>query len=323
MTGRCHFYLELENIKTRHQFNILKVTYEAPPGLNKNLKRTYESWSVEQISKGGHLTRAQSLFCLAWFHSVCQERRNYIPQGWTKIFSSRFFFSCFSGGKSFQWEFVHGLLENAIYSGRINNVFDLRVLRSYLQQFFNAQLLTQSHTHSRVKKTHALIHLPNSCSIADYRAVVDALPEDNRPSFFGLPANIEHSAQRIISSQVISQLRILSRSVAAGSKFDQEIWSNALSPVLNLWKCLNQGSSLIHQKVAPPSEGVSSPVLSFVQLEQACTNRWPCSVRGTSLLTADIHKLVTALLNQECPLSWQNKWEDPEDPSCPERSRFR
>ncbi|KAI2562559.1 DYNC2H1 isoform 8, partial [Pan troglodytes] len=39
---------------------------------------------------------------------------------------------------------------------------------------------------------------------------------------------------------VISQLRILGRSITAGSKFDREIWSNELSPVLNLWKKLNQ-----------------------------------------------------------------------------------
>lgn len=43
--------------------------------------------------------------------------------------------------------------------------------------------------------------------------------------------------------QVISQLKILGRSVTAGCKFDREIWSNELSPVLNLWKKLNQVSS--------------------------------------------------------------------------------
>lgn len=313
----------------------LKVTYEAPPGLKKNLKRTYESWSSEQISKGGQLARAQSLFCLAWFHAVCQERRNYIPQGWTKFYEFslsdlragfEIIDRLFEGGKVCQWEYAHGLLENAIYGGRIDNTCDLRVLRSYLQQFFNTQLLTQ--THSRMKKTHtfpAQIHLPNSCSIADYRVLVDGLPEDDKPSFFGLPANIERSAQRIISSQVISQLRILSRPVAAGSKFDRELWSNALSPVLNLWKRLNQGSSMIHQKVAAPSEGVGSPVLSFIQLEQFNAVRLVQNIhqslaslskviRGTSLLTADVHKLATALLNQECPLSWQNKWEGPEEP---------
>ncbi|KAA0702385.1 Cytoplasmic dynein 2 heavy chain 1 [Triplophysa tibetana] len=355
IVGRENYHEELNSIKPKAGFRIwltaevhvkftpillqssLKVTYEV--GLKKNLKRTYESWSSEQISKGGTLARAQALFCLAWFHAVCQERRNYIPQvrrthhntgpvtelhihnsaesrlkGWTKFYEFslsdlRAGFEIvdrlFEGGKVCQWEYVHGLLENAIYGGRIDHTCDLRVLRSYLQQFFNAQLLAQSLTHSRMKKTHAFpaqIHLPNSCSIAvrdsnthsqlrstlyrDYRVLVDSLPEDDKPSFFGLPANIERSAQRIISSQ---------------------------------------GSALIHQKVTPPSEGVGSPVLSFVQLEQFNAVRLVQNIhqslaslskviRGTSLLTADVHKLATALLNQECPLSWQNKWEGPEDP---------
>lgn len=53
---------------------------QAPPGLKKNLMRTYESWTPEQISKKGNLSRAHALFSLAWFHAACQERRNYIPQ---------------------------------------------------------------------------------------------------------------------------------------------------------------------------------------------------------------------------------------------------
>ncbi|XP_028817493.1 cytoplasmic dynein 2 heavy chain 1 isoform X3 [Denticeps clupeoides] len=312
----------------------LKITYEAPPGLKKNLMRTYESWTPEQISKGGQLPRAQSLFCLAWFHAVCQERRNYIPQGWTKFYEFslsdlRAGFDIidrlFEGGKTFQWEFVHGLLENAIYGGRVDNVCDLQVLRSYLQQFFSSRLLSSNSRSRRGSAFPSQISLPNSCSILDYRGIIESLPEDDRPSFFGLPANIERSSQRIISSQVISQLRILSRSVAAGSKFDRDVWSSALSPVLNLWKKLNQGSSLIHQKVSPPSESQSSPVLSFVVLEQFNAVRLVQGIhhslaalskviRGTSLLTADVHKLASALLSQECPLSWQNKWEGPEDP---------
>ncbi|KAK3531386.1 hypothetical protein QTP70_018186, partial [Hemibagrus guttatus] len=311
----------------------LKITYEAPPGLKKNLLRTYESWSSEQISKGGNTARAQSLFCLAWFHAVCQERRNYIPQGWTKFYEFslsdlRAGFNIidrlFEGGKAFQWDYVHGLLENAIYGGRVDNVCDLRVLRSYLHQFFS----NKTRTHSRTRATSAFppqINLPNSCSIADYQRVVDSLPEDDKPSFFGLPANIERSAQRITSMQVISQLRILSRSITAGSKFDRELWATGLSPVLNLWKRLNQGSSLIQQKLAPPTEGAGSPVLSFVLLEQfnalrlvQCIHQSLASlskvIRGTCLLTADTHKLATALLNQECPLSWQSKWEGPDDP---------
>ncbi|XP_037123246.1 cytoplasmic dynein 2 heavy chain 1 isoform X1 [Syngnathus acus] len=316
----------------------LKITYEDPPGLKRNLLRTYESWTPEQISKGGILARAQSLFCLAWFHAVCQERRNYIPQGWTKFYEFslsdlragfEIIDRLFEGGKPFQWEFVHGLLESAIYGGRIDNPSDLRILRSYLEQFFSARLFSSlSAGQGKSKGARFLpsqISLPNSCSILDYRGIVENLPEDDKPAFFGLPANIERTSQRIISSQVISQLRVISRSVATGSKFDRELWSNGLSPILNLWKKLNKGSALIQQKVTPPTDQHGSPVLSFIVLEQFNAIRLVQSIhqslaalskviRGTELLTPKVQKLATALLNQECPLTWQNMWEGPEEP---------
>lgn len=65
------------------------------------------------------------------------------------------------------------------------------------------------------------------------------LPEFDKPSYFGLPENIERSAQRIVSNQVISQLKVLQRADAKASKFDKEVWANELGPVLNLWKKLN------------------------------------------------------------------------------------
>ncbi|XP_051482944.1 cytoplasmic dynein 2 heavy chain 1 isoform X1 [Apus apus] len=313
----------------------LKITYEAPPGLKKNLLRTYESWTPEQINKKGNLSQAHSLFCLAWFHAVCQERRNYIPQGWTKFYEFslsdlRAGFDIidrlFEGSKGFQWEFVHGLFENAIYGGRVDNYFDMRVLRSYLKQLFNSQII--GNLNARGKKMTSFpysISLPNSCSILDYRNIIESLPEDDKPDFFGLPANIARSSQRMISSQVISQLRILSRSVSAGCKFDREIWSTELSPVLNLWKKLNQNSNLIHQKVSPPVEQQGSPILSFITLEQFNAIRLVQSVhqslaslskviRGTSLLSSEVQRLASALLNQKCPVTWQSKWEGPEDP---------
>lgn len=36
----------------------------------------------------------------------------------------------------------------------------------------------------------------------DYRHIIESLPEDDKPDYFGLPANIARSAQRMISSQV-------------------------------------------------------------------------------------------------------------------------
>ncbi|KPP72257.1 cytoplasmic dynein 2 heavy chain 1-like, partial [Scleropages formosus] len=275
----------------------LKITYEAPPGLKKNLIRTYESWSPEQ--------------------------------GWTKFYEFslsdlragfEIIDRLFEGAKEVQWEFVRGLLESAIYGGRIDNLWDLRVLRSYLEQFFNPHLISGSAVRGkRAAAFPAQINLPSSCSITDYRSIIDNLPEDDRPAFFGLPANIERSSQRIISSQVIAQLRVLSRPVTAGSKFDREVWSSGLSPLLNLWKKLNQGSSLIHQKVASPSENHSSPVLSFIVLEQFNVIRLVQSIHQS---LAALSKCIcashachrTSVSHTQCPLSWQDKWEGPDDP---------
>ncbi|XP_019521077.1 PREDICTED: cytoplasmic dynein 2 heavy chain 1 [Hipposideros armiger] len=312
----------------------LKITYESPPGLKKNLMRTYESWTPEQISKKDNIHRAHALFSFAWFHAACQERRNYIPQGWTKFYEFslsdlragyNIIDRLFDGTKDVQWEFVHGLLENAIYGGRIDNYFDLRVLQSYLKQFFNSSIIDVFNQRNKNSIFPYSLSLPKSCSILDYRAVIEKLPEDDKPSFFGLPANIARSSQRMISSQVISQLRILGRSVTAGCKFDREIWSNELSPVLNLWKKLNQNSNLIHLKVSPPNDRQGSPILSFIVLEQFNAIHLVQSVhqslaalskviRGTTLLSSEVQKLASALLNQKCPLTWQSKWEGPEDP---------
>lgn len=40
--------------------------------------------------------------------------------------------------------------------------------------------------------------------------------------------------------QVISQLKVLMRANTMADKFDREQWTNELSPILNLWKKLNQ-----------------------------------------------------------------------------------
>jgi dynein heavy chain 2 len=67
----------------------LKVTFESPPGLKKNLQRTYSSWNPKFIGDGPPV-RAQLLFILAWYHAIMQERRTYIPQGWTKFYEFSF-----------------------------------------------------------------------------------------------------------------------------------------------------------------------------------------------------------------------------------------
>ena len=129
----------------------LKVTFEAPPGLKKNLQRTFTAWDAEFFASGS-VQRAQVMFLLAWFHAIVQERRTYVPQGWTKAYEFSFAdlragvnvveeVLGMSSGPAPSWEFIHGLFESAIYGGRVDNSFDGRVLTTYLKRFFASGML--------------------------------------------------------------------------------------------------------------------------------------------------------------------------------------
>ena len=50
-----------------------------------------------------------------------------------------------SAGKDskMDWEAIHGLMEDAIYGGRIDNAYDLRVLRAYLRYYPPLRALTR------------------------------------------------------------------------------------------------------------------------------------------------------------------------------------
>eukprot|EP00118_Oscarella_pearsei_P021037 m.233847 g.233847 ORF g.233847 m.233847 type:complete len:1441 (+) comp40100_c0_seq20:9031-13353(+) len=314
----------------------LKVTYEAPPGIRRNLMRTYDSWTPEFVSRGNSVSRAQALFALSWFHAIVQERRSYIPQGWTKFYEfslgdlraaseiiDRLFAKAGSG--SVQWDFVHGLLVNSVYGGRIDNTFDLSVLLSYLHQYFNNELLGSEK--ARRRKLAPNVSLPTSYQYKDFVGLVQSLPDADKPSFFGLPANIERSSQRSVSSQVIGQLKILMRADLAADKFDKEKWAAQLQPILNLWKRLNQGADMLNKKLPQLAEKSSStpPVVLFVTNERhsalkliqqvhASLSSLSKVIRGTTLVTQAVQKLAASLLLHLVPDAWSSLWNGPDDP---------
>jgi dynein heavy chain 2 len=312
----------------------LKITYESPPGIKRNLQTTMNSWNSEFMSRGGNTVRAQALFTLAWFHAVVQERRKFIPQGWASYYEFsdadlrtglEVMEDLFKGVEgSVSWDYVHGLFKNAIYGGRVDNNHDLRILESYLSSFFNSSIL--SGTNRAKKPLGPGLELPTSASYQEYIELVHKIPETDKPVYFGLPANIDRAYQKNISEGVIKQLKIIMLSTESVSKFDREKWQAELSPILNLWKKLNQGTGLLQLKIQQPTGHESSPIKAFIELEffngivllqhvHKSLAGISKVIRGTNLLTDKIASLGKSLLQQETPPSWQNVWPGPENPT--------
>lgn len=314
----------------------IKITFESPPGMKKNLQRTYASWSAEFIAKGSP-ARAQLLFLLAFFHALLQERRTYIPQGWTKFYE--FSFGDFragsnvmelaskssgSGSGAIDWRTLHGLMENAIYGGRIDNPYDLRVLRVTLAEYFSADVLAGQRSLLRGVK------LPQSARHEDYVALVDHMADSDTPAVFGLPDNIERSMQRTLSADVIAQLKALSASEEAAQTFDREKWRAQLGPLIETWSKLT--SSFHLDAPSSTSGGGSStknllalaPSDAFVALENEYAlelaqhvNTALLSLKkvlyGTGLLTPAIQTVAAALLKGAVPSEWSAKWDSSEN----------
>eukprot|EP01116_Phalansterium_solitarium_P024805 TRINITY_DN91_c0_g1_i4.p1 TRINITY_DN91_c0_g1~~TRINITY_DN91_c0_g1_i4.p1 ORF type:complete len:4085 (+),score=2013.94 TRINITY_DN91_c0_g1_i4:171-12425(+) len=306
----------------------LKITYEAPPGLKKNLQRTFEVWSPEYFSMGTAL-RAQSLFALAWFHAIIQERRTFIPQGWSKFYefsmadlraSAEIIDANTKSGKP-DWNVVHGLLENAIYGGRVDNEYDVRVLRSYLELFFSNDTLGPA----AKNKLGGTITLPTVTNHEQYVSLVSQLQDSDSPGLFMLPGNIDRSLQRANSARVVSQLKTLASLDSEGSRFNREAWAAALGPIIQLWtKLVGPEAKIIETKVAAKKDN-ANPIEVFCLVEQqkgldliktvnAALNSINKVTNGTMLLTPDILKLGSALVKGLVPDPWLDEWAGPEDP---------
>ena len=225
LTGECHASFPPELLQ-----HSVKVAYEAPPGLKKNAERTYEAWSAEYVA-GGSALRAQCLLLLAWFHGIVQERRTYVPQGWTKAYEFSFadlragahvIDTLLGGGggssggapppERVPWAFLHGLLENSVYGGRIDNLSDARVLRAFLAQVFHPDVLA-----GRRPLARGVGALPARASRDDALALVAALPDADQPHLFALPDNIERAAQRAACARVVAALKALRSSALAAT----------------------------------------------------------------------------------------------------------
>lgn len=92
------------------------------------------------------------------------------------------------------------------------------------------------------KKSLSTLRCLFSSYLQEHMQAIKVLPDTDSPELFGLPENIERSAQCTASRRMIDQLKRLLRPIEIADKFDVQKWNAELSPILVLWKKLNQAS---------------------------------------------------------------------------------
>ncbi|CAD8135851.1 unnamed protein product [Paramecium octaurelia] len=297
-----------------------KVSYEAPPGLKQNLQRIITSWPTHNKQS---VYQTQLLFILTWFHALVQERRTYIPQGWSKFYE--FSYADYKAGvqiienllqesQTISWQTLYGLYENAIYGGRVDNEQDIKVLRAYLETYFNQNKL-QNGTLSTGQQ------IPQTNQVKDLINLINKLPENDVPEFFGLPNNIDKAVQRYTIQKVVSGLKSMNNIVGSEIKFDKELWTNLLGPLINMWDQLKMRDTI---QVTNQQLGSLDPIESFIYLEAQQTwnlyqiishsfEKLKNVLYNNGLLTSDIIDIGLLFIKDIVPQKWSNFWEGPDD----------
>lgn len=230
-------FLTLE-INPKISVNLLRAgrvfVFEPPPGIKANLQRTFNAIPPARMMRVPN-ERSKLYFLVAWFHAIVQERLRYKPLGWSKLYEfnesdlkvaistlDTWLDSVAQGRNNIApekipWTAIQTLFGDCIYGGKVDNIFDHRLLKSFLRKFFtqnsfepNFVLANNSQfasTPTQSSCDHIDVIIPEGIRRDEFVAWIDALDaKSHSPTWLGLPPNAERVILFNCGQEVIRKL---------------------------------------------------------------------------------------------------------------------
>lgn len=188
-----------------------KIMYESPSGIKQKLLRLLQQWYpiVAPKKSAIQIRLYMSLFIL---NAVLEERRAYIPQGWTKWYDfgdsdlrtavAMLGWLSTSVHQNPDWAVLRGLFCSIAYGGRINNHQDHSILMVHLKEFFDTKAMSKQWSPLKMR-----LALPQSQNLQDFLNAIAQLPDDERPDILGLSPITNVSRNLIFCRNLLKKLR--------------------------------------------------------------------------------------------------------------------
>jgi dynein heavy chain 2 len=177
-----------------------------------------------------------------------QERRRFIPQGWTKFYefsdadlaaASSIIERSTASSSSPCWAFILALLDHAIYGSRLDSCTDGRMLRTFIRTFFDKKILQGA---APIPGTATPLPAFGSASTVPHeiQRLTSSLPEVDTPALLCLAANVARAEQEASGSRVVADLRRLSIQQLNSAGADSGAVQRQLQPLLAAWHALQK-----------------------------------------------------------------------------------
>lgn len=206
-----------------------KVLYEAPNSIKSKTNRLIQQWNG-LLEKKRDAKLLKIYIVLFIFNAIVQERRAFVPQGWTKSYefsdadlkAAIDIIGTMEKISSFKmdWSILKELCRLIAYGGRIDNVQDQMILKANFDEFFTEKMMSNSWSPLELK-----CPIPLSHNVQDYLKALFRLPDVDNPESFGLSPVTVLVRDSILCRNILKQLR---------SKFVFEIY-NFFSQVFILY----------------------------------------------------------------------------------------
>jgi len=285
---RLFFTMEMNPCVPRNVIRISQTfVFEPPAGIKASLKRTFASITPERM-EAAPMERGRIYILLAWFNALVQERKRYCPVGWTKRYEFSdndlkhgldtidYWIDVAAAGRSniapekIPWHALRQILCHVIYGGRVDNMFDKKALSSFIHQFFQPDSYNQDFSLVRTET----VPLPDGKKYADVLSWINALPDDQPPTWLGLSSNAELILSVNHGKKVIKELQMIQEVVKVGDEDDLgdvsgaddqdalPMWLRTLAPFVNSWM-----EMLPKQVKTLDSTALTSPIERFLDRE--------------------------------------------------------
>ncbi|CAI6360698.1 unnamed protein product [Macrosiphum euphorbiae] len=176
----------------------IKVSSEQPKNIKSSLLLLYQNINEEQFSQNHASSKYKKiLFNLGFFHSILTVRKKFLNLGWNKMYdfsdfdfevSENILFNYLNEYEETPWTALQYLIGNMSYGGNITDIWDKRLLDTYINQFFNENSITNN-----FYKLSPLIncHVPENGTLQSYKDFIKTLPCEDVAQTLGQHSNAD------------------------------------------------------------------------------------------------------------------------------------
>ena len=316
----------------------VKFIFELPDGVKSSVRRTYQLLYTSAKSDKAPHERCRLHFLLAWIHAVIMERLRYTPTGWSK----RYEFSeadqkCaldvideyidLQGQRqnlpvdSIPFEALQSVITENIYGGKIDNLYDLKILNSIVQQYMNADSFDPKKPLVSDKKGTVLN--PEGFKYLDFKNWIDNLETVETPIWAGLPASaddllniskLENLLASMASVQDANDEEIVIDEKASGKEQGGKAkFMTELSERVKIYTDILPASLT---KLARNEQLISNPLFRFLEREVTVASNLLSTVRrvlkdvedmaeGRVMPLQDTKKIAENIITNDVPKFWR------------------